>query len=182
MSRAPSDLRQRALAAALLIATRDGAGALSLDAVAKEAEISKGGLTHHFPSKDALVLALVEKLVFEFEGMVLARAAADKEPVGRFTRAFVEAMESPEIAGLGRALIAVVALKSSLVEPLRQSQQRCQKHMENDGIDPVTIVHCGLYADAVWFRAIFDFPPLPKAAVAAVRKSLMEATRVHAKP
>lgn len=177
MSRNPSDLRQRVLAAALLIATRDGAGALSLDAVAKEAEISKGGLTHHFPSKDALILALVEKLVFEFEGMVLARAQMDKEPIGRYTRAFMEAMESAEIASLGRALIAAVALKSSLMEPLRQSQYRCMKHMENDGLDMTTIVQCGLFADAVWFRAIFDFPQLPKASVAAIRKSLVEMTR-----
>ena len=177
MSRTPSDLRQRALAAALLIATRDGAGALTLDAVAKEAEISKGGLMHHFPSKDALVLALVEKLVFEFEGMVLARAGTDKEPVGRYVRAFMQAMESDELATLGRALLAAVALKSSLMEPLRESQRRCMRHIENDGLSPAVACQCALFADAVWFRAIFELPRLPDDALDAVRASLVEMTR-----
>ena len=63
MARPASDARDRALAAAFAIVVRDGAASLTIGAVAEESGLSKGGVLHHFPTKDALVLALVESLV-----------------------------------------------------------------------------------------------------------------------
>ena len=42
------DTRKRLLDAAAAVVRRDGAGALTLDAVAAEAGVSKGGLLYHF--------------------------------------------------------------------------------------------------------------------------------------
>lgn len=53
--------RKAALEAALTIIARDGPGRLTLDAIAKEAGISKGGLMHQFPSKHAVLKALLER-------------------------------------------------------------------------------------------------------------------------
>lgn len=53
--------RKAALEAALAIIARDGPGRLTLDAIAKEAGISKGGLLHQFPSKHAVLKALLER-------------------------------------------------------------------------------------------------------------------------
>lgn len=46
--------------AALAIIARDGAGRLTLDAIAKESGVSKGGLLHQFPNKRAVLVALLE--------------------------------------------------------------------------------------------------------------------------
>ena len=46
--------RRKILEAAAKLADDTGPGSLSLEAVAKEAGISKGGLLYHFPSKAAL--------------------------------------------------------------------------------------------------------------------------------
>ena len=59
--------RKAALQAALTIIARDGPGRLTLDAIAKEAGISKGGLMHQFPSKHAVLKALLEQQVEYFE-------------------------------------------------------------------------------------------------------------------
>ena len=53
--------RKVALQAALTIIARDGPGRLTLDAIAKEAGISKGGLMHQFPSKHAVLKALLHQ-------------------------------------------------------------------------------------------------------------------------
>jgi len=53
--------RKAALDAAFAIIGRDGPGRLTLDAIAKEAGISKGGLMHQFPSKHAVLKALLER-------------------------------------------------------------------------------------------------------------------------
>ena len=63
MPRDPSavkeSVRDRILAAAMAVAKESGAGRLSLDAIARRAGVSKGGLLYHFPKKDALMRALV---------------------------------------------------------------------------------------------------------------------------
>lgn len=49
------------LEAADAVLLRKGARGLTIDAVAAEAGLSKGGVLHHFASKDALVAALVTR-------------------------------------------------------------------------------------------------------------------------
>jgi len=58
---------ERILTAAENVVTRDGVANLSLDAVAREAGVSKGGLLYHFPNKSALVTAIVERLASHCE-------------------------------------------------------------------------------------------------------------------
>lgn len=47
------------LEAAEALIRREGAARLTIDAVAAEAGLSKGGVMHHFASKDALIAAMV---------------------------------------------------------------------------------------------------------------------------
>ena len=60
MRRPRSDQTPDALLdAAEAVVARDGIASLTLDAVAAEVPMSKGGVLHHFPSKDRLVEAMV---------------------------------------------------------------------------------------------------------------------------
>jgi AcrR family transcriptional regulator len=56
---------QRLLAAAKTILERDGFSALSLSAVAEEADESKASIGYHFGNKEGLIVALVDSLVHE---------------------------------------------------------------------------------------------------------------------
>lgn len=51
--------RNAAIQAAITIIVRDGANRLTLDAIAREGGISKGGLMHQFPTKEAVLKALL---------------------------------------------------------------------------------------------------------------------------
>jgi AcrR family transcriptional regulator len=53
--------RARVLEAATAVALREGPGAVTIDAVTTEAGMSRGGVLYHFPSKDALLQALVDQ-------------------------------------------------------------------------------------------------------------------------
>ena len=67
-------VRTRALllaAAGRCIATRGAS--VSLDVIAREAGVSKGGLLHHFPTREDLLLALMQDLLDQFT------AAVDRE-------------------------------------------------------------------------------------------------------
>ncbi len=49
-----------------MIVHEEGVEKLTLEAVAKKAGISKGGLLYHFPTKDELILGMVEQLSSNF--------------------------------------------------------------------------------------------------------------------
>jgi AcrR family transcriptional regulator len=62
--------RRQLLDAAIAVIRRDGAQALTLDAVAAEAGVSKGGVLYHFGSKRALIDGLVERWLDDFEDRI----------------------------------------------------------------------------------------------------------------
>ena len=62
----PSECRnasRRILSAARAIATREGAGRITIEAVAKEAGLSKGGLLYNYPTKKALLSGLLAQML-----------------------------------------------------------------------------------------------------------------------
>src|ERR687885_93975 len=91
MQRNAAATRTRLLDAASWIVVEQGVDALTLEAVAHRAGVSKGGLLHHFASKEALTSALVEH-AFETYETVIEQVLDQAEPEGtpgRWTRAYV---------------------------------------------------------------------------------------------
>ncbi len=93
----PTRLYRRLLEAAAMIAGRDGIAALSLNAVASKAGVSKGGLLHHFPNKQALIFALFHRLLAIMEQAIVELMAADNIGYGRFTRAYLRYLSDPHL-------------------------------------------------------------------------------------
>ncbi len=58
----PPGLRDRLLDAAEKVVARDGVNNLTLNTVAAEAGVSKGGLLYHFPHRRSLVDATMQRL------------------------------------------------------------------------------------------------------------------------
>ena len=116
--------RERLLDAAERLVLEMGGGHLTLDAVAKFAGVSKGGLLYHFPSKDALVEAMVERHMSAIEAQVAARFAArggKASCLERFQeRVRVLLEQRPERRALGAAVLAVSADNPSLMARFRE--------------------------------------------------------------
>ena len=90
--------RPRLIEAALTVVEERGVTALTLDAVAEEAGVTKRGLIYHFPSKHALLAGIHEDLAARMERELLE--ATGREPEGASlverTRGYVRAsMKSP---------------------------------------------------------------------------------------
>lgn len=85
----PEQVRILLIESARRLALKEGLAAVGIDAVANEAGVTKGGLFHHFPSKQALVDAVFQHMLDEFEAKLASLMADDPEPHGRFTRAYL---------------------------------------------------------------------------------------------
>ncbi|WP_294990653.1 TetR/AcrR family transcriptional regulator [uncultured Stenotrophomonas sp.] len=59
--------RERILDAAVNVINRDGVRAVTFESVAAEAELTRGGLLYHFPSREALLRGIDEHLVQSWE-------------------------------------------------------------------------------------------------------------------
>ncbi|GAA2101987.1 TetR/AcrR family transcriptional regulator [Actinomadura alba] len=160
-----ADTRNRLLDAATEVLLRDGAQALTLEAVASQARVSKGGLFYHFPTKQALVAGMVDRLVTQFD---TALTQAGDEP-GAATRVYLAATveEQPTAAGLAAdrttaALFAAALVEPEALTPLREVYREWQRRLEDDGIDPALATAVRLAADGWWLARLIDLaPPAP---------------------
>jgi|AntRauTorcE11898_2_1112593.scaffolds.fasta_scaffold12005_3 AcrR family transcriptional regulator len=160
MRMARNNARQRILDASLTVSLRNGAAHLTLDAVAAEAGVSKGGLLYHFADKQALLAGLLEAALQHFDDAVLQRAAADSRP-GALVRAYAEASESTASAlpDLFPALLAAAAHDPALLAPAQDHFRRWQQRLEADGVDPVDALLVRLAADGLWFADAYGLAP-----------------------
>lgn len=140
-----------------------GAEAMTLEAVAAQAEVSKGGLLHHFPSKQALVEGMIESLFAAFESDIETEIARDEKlrlPVaGRFLRAYVRMVTTPDEEGdaLSFALLAAATRDPSLLRVKKGVMDEWQHRAENDGIDRDLATVIRLAADGCWMSELFGF-------------------------
>jgi AcrR family transcriptional regulator len=160
--------KARIIDAAEEVVLRDGVARLTLDAAAAEAGLSKGGVLYHFPSRDALVAAMVDKIIEEFDQDIAHLLEHETGP-GSFARAYIRATIAPSSPRpdredrLGAAVIAAAAAEPALLVPLQLAADRWQDRLENDGLDPTVATVVRLASDGLWMCDLFGLAP-PSAA------------------
>jgi AcrR family transcriptional regulator len=143
--------RNRILKAANEVVVRDGSNALTLDAVAKEAEVSKGGLLYHFPSKEALIAGMVESLISAADQSMNELQAEDPISDKSWTRAYIKSCRlSGETDTVSAALIPAAASDPALLEPLRHYYENWQEKMDHDLDDTAKSTLIRLALDGLW--------------------------------
>jgi Transcriptional regulator len=166
------------LSAASNVVKTLGAEKLTLDAVAKEAGVSKGGLLHHFPNKQALIHAMAKESSRQFVADLNAKVENSPSDGGRWTRAYLEATcedaANEHSKELSTALIASLYSNPDILAKLRTSYSGWQKNIENDGIDPVAATIVRLAVDGLWLAEIFGLgnldPELRNQVIDALKK------------
>ena len=148
----PERTKQRLLDAAGAVVRRDGPQALTLDAVAGEAGVSKGGLLYHYGSKRELIEALVARWLADFQDDI---DAADPHFVRGYVRASDPAGEIADELGLLAALVADPAV----LRTVRERYAIWQDRVEREGSDPVDATVARLAADGLWLAELLGMAP-----------------------
>jgi AcrR family transcriptional regulator len=170
--------KRRLLAAAARVVHRYGVGALTLEAVAAEAGLSKGGLLYHYPDKAALIAALVRFYMDSFERQI-ERRAGESTGAGSWTGAYIDV--SLEEAGSERdmnaGLLAALMLNPELLEPVRERYATWQARAVSDGIDPALALMLQLAADGLWLGEMLGLVELEAGQRERVREKMLELAR-----
>jgi AcrR family transcriptional regulator len=168
--------RETILDAAEAVTVECGAVHMTLDAVAEKAGVSKGGLLYHFPSKEALLLALVKRFVDRFNEKRLRMLEATAEGPMREAEAFVRgAFESGTDAERPRAaFLAAAANGIELLQPVKEYYEaRFAEFAESDEAFPLCAV-AALAADGLWMLELMQLSPLSADQRERVKAKLFE--------
>jgi AcrR family transcriptional regulator len=157
-----SRTREAVLLAAERVVDEEGVSGMTLEAVAREAGVSKGGLLYHFPSKEALISGMVGRLIGGF-GEALGRELRREKGGGGggWSRAYARASfaEDRSYLRVSAGLLAALAQDPELLDPLRRGYRDGQRWAERDGIDPAVATLVRLAADGLFFAEMFGFAP-----------------------
>ena len=168
------------LDAAEAVVLRDGMGRLTLDAVAKQAGLSKAGLLHHLPSKDALIRAMVERNVTEWYDefcSIYTKLVAAGE-----TRPAVGTMMSTCLSGKqawteverarNRVLIAALVHDERQIEPMRRVMRDIEGLIAKDILPPGVGDAIHLAVHGLWFQWIFGMGDVSHPRLTKIRGAL----------
>ena len=114
--------KEAILDAAEAVVLESGASHMTLDAVAERSGISKGGLLYNYPAKEALLEAMIGRLMERVER--LREHARDEFPPGPCKELMVEIRALQKLSGLdnrlGASLLAVAANQPELMHALHE--------------------------------------------------------------
>lgn len=176
MSRPPL-AREKVLDAFEAILIDEGARAATMDATARAAGVSKGGLLYHFGSKEALEAGIIERLERLVDTDVEVMASSPEGPVANFLRTSV--MQNDPI---DRAILATSRLaqggSSAAGEALRGIREKWAATLRPHAKDEASLDLVMLVSDGLYFNNALDggsIPgPVPRGAALDALISLVE--------
>ncbi len=133
--------RSLVIDAALAIIARDGPARLTLDAIAREAGISKGALTHQFNNKTAVIKALLENQVDYFhkfsQDYLAAHAGTSSEPnLAARIAVSREAIAQEKSAEVTCAILGVIGEAPELMSVFRDIDVKEREAIRAEATDP----------------------------------------------
>lgn len=162
--------RERILDSFETLVVSGGISNVTLDAVAKHAKVSKGGLLYHFPSKQSLMEGFGERLHQRVDALV-SDAPSDPAEIVRWYLAYE--IQGPEEATTFNSLLAALHANDTGSDGLiRSALERLYEPLE--ALDPylgsvVQVVGNGLY-----LSALLGLPGPPSEMVAELVEELAQ--------
>jgi AcrR family transcriptional regulator len=159
----PIETREKLVQAAAQLVVSKGINRVTLEQVALEAGVSKGGLLHHFPTKQALLSGLMEQVgkVFKARLEKFMGLETSDQP-GRLARAYIRASfeyEADELQ-LTNAIAKVVSEFPELLLELQAEFAQLDQEMQSDGLPAARAIVIRLACDGLWFSELIGVASL----------------------
>jgi AcrR family transcriptional regulator len=179
--------RNAILEAALVVIVRDGPHHLTLDAIARESGISKGGLMHQFRSKKAVLKALLERQAAYFGAIfeVYLNETDAQTPEATLSAQIATMRDAVvEQKSFAFAMLSVLAEEPELLAVFREIDAERIAKIRTEATDPELSILRWSAARGLMLSALFGLCPLSQNERAALFARLLDADRWtgYAKP
>lgn len=155
--------RQVVVDAAIELARREGVAAVTFDAVSHEAELSRGGIIYHFPSKDDLLVAMVERIAEVWEEELLAVLevpyfeSSPTERIRAYLRVAVSSTAQSDIAMMIDPAVPVM-MEHPAQRVLRRWAPSAADAAQSEAAFDSYLIR--LAADGLWLHSALDVEPV----------------------
>jgi AcrR family transcriptional regulator len=138
-----------------------GASHMTLEAVAGRAGMSKGGLLHHFPTKEALLEAMIGRLIEKREESRKKLLNDLPDSPTRELKAYIMAglVRDRKTERVGAPILAVLAHDPKLAEPIREVIKERYAEFVSKGVKFERAIVFALAADGLLFHEIVATSP-----------------------
>jgi AcrR family transcriptional regulator len=148
--------------AAQAVVLEVGAAHMTLDAVAAKAGVSKGGLLYHFPTKKALLRAMLDRRIQGLEeARQQKRAQLPAGPTREITAYVLSLLDQDrKTKRISAGLLASAAHDLKLLEPLRKDYRKLVTDLAPSGLRFERAAVIVLAAHGLRFLEILSLSPL----------------------
>lgn len=171
----PSDLL---LDAAEKVVVQRGIANMTLEAVAAEAGMSKGGLLHHFHTKDRLIEAMVQRHALGWRNCYGEAYANVPEGPGRMARGLLQRCLTDaqcwteQLRRSTSAVFAALAQNPTLIEPMRTAYADLHQRLLEDGLPPGVADAVVTAIDGLWLYWVLGLVPVNQERMDRLRQGL----------
>ncbi|MFG0262806.1 MAG: TetR/AcrR family transcriptional regulator [Novipirellula sp. JB048] len=174
----PSETATRILEAVMQLILAGGLPAVTLSAVCRKAGLSKGGLMHHFPSKESMVDAFLEHCVGEYLSSI--QQAADLAAVGpgKRTTAILDLFLGASSASGSESDRYCAAVMMAFVQGgghpslVQEVDRTLLRVMRDDGLSADSSELILATLDGVWLQSVIAAPETMGPRIERIRKKL----------
>ena len=178
----PIETREKLVQAAAQLVVSKGITRVTLEQVALEAGVSKGGLLHHFPTKQALLNGLIEQVGQVFKARLEKYMALETSlQPGRLARAYIRASfeyEADELQ-LTNAIAKVVSEFPESLQELQTDFAQLDQEMQRDGLPAARALVIRLACDGLWFSELIGVSSLQESLRSQMLEELLAMTRTE---
>jgi len=134
---------------------------MTLDTVSAKAGVSKGGLLYHFPTKEALIRALIKSYIANSHEVILRELGRQPKGSLREIKAHIVAVAKRDARTkrLGAALLLAAAHDPKLLAPARKEFRRTFLRYDAAGKNSVRAAEIALACDGLHMLELLGLMP-----------------------
>lgn len=151
----PKNLKKTILNACVELIINDSLQKFSLNEVAKKAGVSKGGLLHHYPSKEDLIKAIVRENFDTYLDTILERIKSVPPYPGRTPAIYLQSIEEPITENEEKIVSAVLVASiydKNLMKPFQEFYSKIDACVLEDGGNTMKAKMIIINMDAIWIN------------------------------
>lgn len=175
-----TDTASRILDAVMQLILKGGLPAVTLSAVCQHAGISKGGLVHHFPSKERLVGAFIERSTEQYWALIQQAVAPHVAGRGRRAKAYVDLVLAKPELNPDHCEHECLAVMLAFIQSGGQYKvaqalySRLTQLLIDDGLMRQSAEMLIAATDGMWFQSIIEPSDTFQPRISRVRGQLMK--------
>ncbi|MCR8658696.1 TetR/AcrR family transcriptional regulator [Paenibacillus endoradicis] len=144
----------RILEAASKVVLSEGVNRLTLEAVALEAQISKGGLLYHYGTKDELIKAMNLRVIEQFREFIEHELVTGASYPKAYLLASLKSLQDTEYLNISTSLLAAISNNHAVLDLWKEDYQKIKENFNKAKIRNELSLLIQATCDGIWFSRV----------------------------